>query len=78
MANLKAGVMVAVATVVVLIIELILYPIALTFLTSLNNSVWISSSDRTIINNIPTLLIVGVLFTALAGMIGSIYMAIKG
>lgn len=78
MANIKAGVIGAVATVVVLIVELILFPISLTFLTQLNDSGWLSASDRTILANTPTLMTVVVLFTVLGGMIGSIYMAVRG
>lgn len=78
MANVKAGVIGAVATVVVLIVELILFPISLTFLSQLNDSTWLSASDRTILANAPTLMVVVVLFTVLGGMIGSIYMAVKG
>lgn len=78
MSNVKAGVIGAIATVVTLMVELILFPIALTFLSNLNSSVWISASDRTILANAPTLMIVVVLFTVLGGMIGSIYMAVKG
>lgn len=90
MANVKAGIMVAVATVVILIIELILFPIALTFLSNLNSTAtcnstggncvneWISASDRSTLAQTPTLLVVIVLFTALGGMIGAIFMAVKG
>lgn len=77
MANVKAGIIGAVATILVLIVELILFPIGLTFMTGLNNSAWVSSSDRTILANTPTLMVVIVLFTALGGMIGSIYLAVK-
>lgn len=78
MANIKAGIIGAIATVVILMVELILFPIALTFLTQLNDSTWISTSDRTTITKVPTLMVVIVLFTALGGMIGSIYLGIKG
>ena len=78
MVNMKAGIIGAVGTVVVLIIELLLFPMALTFLSQLNDSTWISASDRTILNNAPTLMIVVVLFTLLGGMIGSIFLAVKG
>lgn len=78
MANLKAGIIGAVATVVVLIVELILFPISLTFLSQLNDSTWLSSTDRVILANTPTLIVVVVLFTVLGGMIGSIFMAVKG
>lgn len=78
MANVKAGVIGAVATVIVIIVELLLFPIALTFLTNLNDSVWLSESDKAILKNAPTLMVVIVLFTVLGGMVGSVYMAVKG
>jgi hypothetical protein len=78
MANVKAGVIAAVATVVVLIVELLLFPVALSFMTNLNSSPFISAQDQSILANVPTLMIVIVLFTALGGMIGSIYLAVKG
>lgn len=78
MSNIKAGIVAAVATVVVLIIELILFPISLTFLTNLNDSTWLTASDRSTLAQTPTLMVVIVLFTALGGMIGSIFLAVKG
>ena len=78
MANIKAGIIGAVATVVILIVELLLFPIALSFLTNLNDSEWLTDSDRTTLAYTPTLMVVIVLFTGLGGMIGSIYFAIKG
>ena len=59
-------------------VELLLFPIALTFMTGLNSSTWLTASDRSILANAPTLMVVIVLFTALGGMIGSIYLAVKG
>lgn len=78
MANIKAGIMGAIGTVIVLIIELILFPIGLSFLSNLNNSEWISSADRNTLAQVPTLMIVVVLFTALGGMVGTVYLAAKG
>ena len=78
MANIKAGLVVAVGTVIVVMLELLLYPIALGFMTNLNNSPWVSSTDRTILNNVPTMFIVGVLFTVLGGAVASIYTVVKG
>lgn len=78
MANVKAGIIGAVATVIVIIVELLLFPIALSFLTNLNDSVWLSESDKAILQNAPTLMVVIVLFTVLGGMVGSVYMAVKG
>lgn len=78
MGSIKAGIIGAVATVILLIIELLLFPIAIGFLPSLNDSVWLSASDRTTLASVPTLMVVVVLFTALGGMIGSVYLAVKG
>ena len=78
MANIKAGVIGAIATVVVLIVELILFPISLTFMSQMNDSTWLTASDRTVLTKAPTLMVVVVLFTVLGGLIGSIYMAVKG
>jgi len=78
MGNIKAGIIGAVATVVILMVELLLFPIALTFLTNLNESEWLTVNDRNTLANTPTLMVVIVLFTALGGMIGSIYLAVKG
>lgn len=78
MANVKAGLIGAVATVVVVITELILFPIALNFLSTMNSSIWMSASDRTILAQAPTLFTVIVLFTVLGGMIATVYVAIKG
>lgn len=95
MGDMKAGIMVAIMTVVIIMIELILFPIALTFMTNLNStcqralnnatgscssggSEWISTSDRSTLTKTPTLLVVIVLFTALGGMIGAIYLGLKG
>jgi hypothetical protein len=77
MGDIKSGVIGAVATVVVVMVELLLFPIALTFLKSLNDSAQLSAGDRTILTNVPTLFVVIVLFTALGGMVGSIYMAVR-
>lgn len=78
MVNLKAGLAAAIGTVVVVITELILFPIALTFLSSLNDSPFLSASDRTILAKTPTLMIVIVLFTLIAGMIVTIALAVRG
>lgn len=77
-ADVKAGIVGAVGTVLVVIVELLLFPIALTFLSQLNSSTWISGTDRAILASAPTLMVVVVLFTILGGMIGSVYLAIKG
>jgi len=67
-----------------------MFPIALSLMGGLNTTAqcnstggnchteWISSSDRSMLNNTPTLMVVIVLFTALGGLIASIYMAVKG
>lgn len=78
MANVKAGIIGAVSTVLVVIVEVILFPIALTFLTQLNDSTYLTANDRTILAQTPTLMVVIVLFTVLGGMVGSVYMAVKG
>lgn len=78
MANLKAGILGAVGTVVVVMVEYLLFPIALTFQSNLNSSSFVTASDRAILANAPTLMIVVILFTLLGGMIGSIFLAVKG
>lgn len=93
MANIKAGIMGAIATVVILIVELLLFPVALSFMGGLNSTRncasgvtselnctgdWITASDRTILSSAPTLIVVIVLFTVLGGMIGSVLVAVKG
>jgi len=78
MANIKAGMIGAIGTVVLLILELILFPIALQFLTTLNASATLSASDKALLTSVPTLMVVIVIFTALGGMIGSVYLAVKG
>ena len=92
MVNMKLGIMGAIATVVIVMIELILFPIVLLFLDFLNDSAckvknatgtcveqgWVSASDQTLLLNIPTLLIVTIIFTVLGGMVTSILLAVKG
>ena len=78
MANIKAGFVGIVGTVVLIMLELLLFPIALNFLSNMNSSVYLSSTDRTTLTYVPTLMVMTVIFTVLGGAIGSIYVAIKG
>lgn len=78
MTNIKAGVIGVIATVIAVILELILFPIALNFLTTLNDSSWVTSTDRTILNNTSTLMIVIVIMTLIGGVIGSIAVSMRG
>lgn len=100
MANIKAGLTGVVATAVVVIVELLLFPVVLNgFLGRLNSTAsgstsygasctgtqvvncsgeWIGATERTILRNVPTLITVIVLFTILGGVIGSVYVAVKG
>ena len=78
MSDIKAGVVGVIATVIAVILELILFPIALNFMGSINDSAWTSANDRTILANTPTLMIVIVVMTLIGGVIGSIYVSMKG
>lgn len=78
MANIKTGVISMVGVVIAVILEYLLFPIALTFQSNLNDSSWVSTSDRTILGNSSTLMIVIILMTLIGGVIGSLYVAMKG
>lgn len=78
MVNLKAGAEGVVITFVVLLLECILFPIALIFLSIFNASAWLGTNDRTILATSSTIMVVTLLFTLISGMIGSIYVSFKG
>lgn len=90
MTNMKAGIIGVVSTIIIVTIELFMFPVALNFLPNLNSTAtcnstggncvneWISSSDRTTLASVPTLMVVVVLLSVLGGMIGSVYLAVKG
>lgn len=78
MANVKAGVMGVIVTVILVILEYILFPIALNFQSTLNSSAWVSASDRTLLANNSTLMIVVIIMTLVGGLLASVYFAVKG
>lgn len=92
MANIKIGIIGIIGTAITVVMEYLLFPIALGFQSSINSTCdwnstgkfcidggrqWISDSNRTILNNTSTLMIVIILMTLISGVIGSLYFAIK-
>lgn len=78
MTNIKATAVGIIATVIAVILELLLFPIALTFQDTLNDSAWVTANDRTVLANSSTLMIVIILMTLIGGVVGSVYAGIKG
>ena len=77
MANIKGGAMGILFTVIILILEAILFPIVLTFQSNLNDSTWVTTTDRTILANNSTLMIVMMIMTLIGGVVASLIVAIK-
>lgn len=77
MVDLQSGMTAIIATVIILLLELVLFPIVLIFMTVFNASSWLGSNDRTLLATVPTVMIVVILLTVVGGVAASGYMIMR-
>jgi len=90
MADLKKGIIGVILTVVAVIFEYVLFPIVLSFQSSMNSTCierdvnstcigggeWISASDRTLLQRNSSLMILIIIVTLIGGVMFSVYVGI--
>jgi len=78
MADLRKGIIGVILTVISVILEFVLFPLALTFQSAMNDSAWLTASDRALLQRNSTLMILIIIVTLIGGVMLSVYVGIAG
>ena len=78
MVNMGAGFKGVIGTVVLILLECLLLPVALVFILIMNGTQMLTANDRTILASTSTIFVAMIIVTAVGGLIASAYLALTG